>query len=145
MKAHRVSLFVLFAMVSGCMQSIQMQDVGRIEDVPKVTYNAYAYSSDGSRPYRAVLLINPESNVEVVPGSIQISHIPGSFESAMHFMQSGGKFTNINIRSVQFKGKPVGYLLTPVPFILAKVYHEVNLYEQDGKIHFSVSETQYTY
>jgi hypothetical protein len=120
-----------------------MEDVRMIDAIPKVSYITYVYSSGSDNKYRAVFLKSPESDLEVVPFSSNIMMTKGSFDDAMTFMRHGAGYRNVDVQSVLYKGKTIGYLLTQPRYVLGKEEIEPELYERAGKIYFSVSERFY--
>ena len=142
MKKFTTLFFIFLSVSAGCTQAIKTETVEEIGSIPKLTYTAYLYSSGAGERYRAVFLKNPESAGEVVPASSQIVQTAATFDDAMAFMQRG-VYKKVNVQSVQYLGKPVGYLLTHIVPPLRKEYLEVNVYSKGGKIYFSAWEKMY--
>jgi hypothetical protein len=71
----------------------------------------------------------------------------GTFEQAMIFMQRGIDYQSIVVEEVRYEGKTVGYLLTYryPPYSAKQGRREVNLYEKDGTIYFSVERQLFVY
>lgn len=135
------TLFLLFLLVlTGCTSAIQMQGIERLEGVPKDNYVTYLYSAGGAERFRAAFLKLPGSDAEVIPYSLQITKTTGTFEDAIAFMQRGPGYKKVDIQSVSYKGKQIGFLLTQPTYTLGRNYIEVNLFESGGKIYFSVWE-----
>jgi hypothetical protein len=103
----------------------------------------YQYSSGAGERIRAVLLKNPESDVEIVPYSTQITTAKGTMEDAYRFVHRGNIFRHTSMLGVSYKGKTIGYLITPQRHIFRRDEIEVNLFERGGKIYFSVYERTY--
>ncbi|MBI5075328.1 MAG: hypothetical protein HZB62_09245 [Nitrospirae bacterium] len=143
MKKYSVLFLLLSLMLAGCAQTVTTYGVGSIDTVPKTTYTLYEYSSGPAGLNRVILLKHPESTVEVVPYSAQISTLQGTPADAMHFMDRGRYYKHMPVLGVSHNGKTVGYLLGPVQHIFSRDSIEVNLFEREGKIYFSVFERTY--
>lgn len=81
------ALILLLLLVSGCVQAVQTELMGRYDAVPKLNYVTYLYSSGVGERLRTAFLKNPESDVEIVPYSVGIIKTSGTFDDAMAFMQ----------------------------------------------------------
>ena len=142
MKNLRNLMVILLVTSAGCAQTVQMQDVERVDSIPKTTYTAYFYAYGEADLFRAVLLKFPESDAEIVPYSVQIYQATSTFEDAMAFMHKGKGYKNVDVREVTHRGKTIGYLLTYRTYtgIFSRGSVEVQVYERGGKIYFGVRE-----
>jgi hypothetical protein len=136
-------LFSLFLIVStGCAQVIQTQRVERYETLEGKIYITYLYSSGPAERFRAVLLKDPDSDIDIVPFSVQISKVSRSFKDALSFMQGSRFYKRIDVKRVSYQGRPIGYLITQPtrhgPYSAGSI--EVNLFYRDGKVFFAVDE-----
>lgn len=143
MKKNTILFLLLSLMFAGCAQTVTTYGVGSIDTIPITTYTLYAYSAGPSGLNRAVLLKHPESTVEVVPYSAQISTLQGTPADAIHFMDRSRSYKHIPVIGVSHNGKPIGYLLGPAQHIFSRDSIEINLFERGGKIYFSVFERTY--
>ena len=137
-------IYVLaLAVLAGCVQTVTTYNIDDYKTVPKVVYTAYLYSSGIGERLRAVFLKSPETEVEIVPYSRQITTVKVTFSDALTFMEAVGDFKNISIEGVKYKEKTIGYLLTFSRPTSPRESIEVNVYERDGKIYFSVRERKH--
>jgi hypothetical protein len=143
MKYSKIIFPVMFAVLAGCAQAINTYGVGDIDAIPKVEYTAYHYSSGAGERLRAVFLKSPDSDIDVIPYSIQITTGKATPEEARKFMERGRYSKNIDYQGVTYKGKPIGYLLTYRYHSFSRDSIEINLFERDGKVYFSVWEKKY--
>ena len=97
-------------------------------------------SGEGGR-LRAVFLKAPDSDVEIVPYSIEMSKVESTFDDAMDFMTAFRKHKMVSVDEVIYKGTIIGYLLTHPTHSFQRVYIDVSLYERNGKIYFTVWES----
>ncbi|MDI6744760.1 MAG: hypothetical protein QMD07_05215 [Thermodesulfovibrionales bacterium] len=104
-----VLLLIVFA---GCVQTVTTYNIDDYKTVPKVVYTAHLYTSGIGERLRAVFLKSPETGVEIVPYSRQITTAKVTFSDALTFMEKVGDFKNISIQGVKYKDKTIGYLLT---------------------------------
>ena len=139
-KIKNLFLLLTLLLFTGCVQLIQTYNIENINSIPKVTYSTYLFMSGEAGRLRVAFLKNPESDIEIVPYSIQIINAIGSFQDAMDFMRKGSGYEDIEIQGVTYKGKTIGYLLTYSTHIFLKQLIEVNFFERNGKIYFSVRE-----
>jgi len=141
----RLSIIYVLALtaLAGCVQTVTTYNIDDYKMVPKVVYTAYLYSSGIGERLRTVFLKTPETDVEIVPYSIQITTAKVTFSDALTFMEKVGDFKNISIEGVKYKDKTIGYLLTFSRPTSPRESIEVNVYERDGKIYFSVTEKHY--
>jgi hypothetical protein len=143
--AAAVATFAVIAFSPGCAPtSLQTYKVFDYSTIAKKTYKLYAYSFGMGDRLRVVLLVNPESGTEVLPYSEGIVTTTGTFEDAMAYMKRG-VYSEIEVDSVAYKGRTIGYLLKYVErgVITDPVYLEPSLFERGGKIYFSVQEMIY--
>ncbi len=145
MKRLNVFLFVLLLALASCVQAVTTYGIKDTNSIPKSKYVLYQYSSGEGERYRAVLLKNPESGVEIVPYSVQITTSEGTPEEALSFMGKSGLSRNVYSEGITYKGRLIGYLLTFGRNIFAKESIEVDLYERGGKIYFEVKEKKEDY
>jgi len=136
-------LLLLSFFLTGCVQTVSTYSIGGVESLPKATYIQYQYSSGASERLRAVMLKNPESDVEIIPYSVQITTTRGSLEDAYHFLDRGISHRYISVLGVRYQEKTLGYLLVPEKHIFARDGIEATLYEKNGKVYFSVFERSY--
>ena len=83
---------------------------------------------------------NPDSDVEIVPYSVQITDASGTVDEALAFIKRGEGFKRMTFQRVDFNGKTVGYLLMTERHAFARKYIEVTFFERGGKIYFSQAE-----
>ena len=140
MKHSKLIFLVIVVVLAGCTQSINTYSVGDINAVPKIEYTAYFYSSGIGERLRAVFLKSPDSGVEIIPYSIQITTGKATPEEALEFMGKGKYYRNIDYHGITYKGRPIGYLFTNRYSSFSRDSIEVNLYEHGGKVYFSVLE-----
>lgn len=141
MNPIKILCFLIFLFPAGCMQAMQMQNIQRTDSIPDVTYAVYVYSAGAAERFRAAFLKSPESDVEVVAASSKIKQVSARFEDAMKFMQSGAGYIDVDVRSVTYNGKIIGYLLTQsVESALQRQMISVDLYGRGGKIYFWADE-----
>ena len=140
MKYSKLILPAMFAVLAGCVQAINTYGIGDFNAIPKVEYTAYQYSSGVGERLRAVFLKSPDSDVDVIPYSIQMTIGKATPEEARKFMERGGHFRNIEYQGVTYKGKPIGYLFTYRYHSFSRDSIEINLFERGGKVYFSVWE-----
>ncbi|TAN40041.1 MAG: hypothetical protein EPN25_09040 [Nitrospirae bacterium] len=143
MKRSRLILLVMVAALAGCIQSIALNDAGDLAAIPAIDYTAYWYSSGEGESLRAVFLKIPESGVEVIPYSVQITTGRTTPGEARSFMARGSHNRNVNSQSVSYKGKPIGYLFTNAYHSFSRDTVEVSLFERDGKVYLSVWEKKH--
>lgn len=143
MKCSKLLLITVLAVLAGCIQAIDMYSIRDIDSIPQMEYTAYLYSSGEGEVLRAVFLKNPDSGIEVVPYSIQIATAKGTPADALKFMERGSSAGQIECQGVTYKGKPIGYLLTRRYYGFSSESIEINLYEREGKVYFSVSEKKH--
>lgn len=106
-----------------------------------MTYVMYVFSTGETERFRAAFLKSPESDVEVVAASSQIIEARGSFEDGMKFMRGGAGYRDVDVQSVTYNGKIIGYLLTQsVVSALQRQRLSVNVYERGGRIYFWAEE-----
>lgn len=142
---RRLSIICVLSLIvlAGCMQAVSTYNIDDYKTVPKVVYTAYLYSSGIGERLRAVFLKSPETDVEIVPYSRQITTAKVTFSDALTFMEKAGDFKNISIQGVKYKEKTIGYLLTFTRPLSPRESIEADVYERDGKIYFSVREKRY--
>ncbi|MDH5202031.1 MAG: hypothetical protein OEZ31_02615 [Nitrospirota bacterium] len=143
-KLKNLFLLITLLLFTGCAQLIQTYNIESADSIPKVTYSTYLFISGEAGRLRVAFLKNPESDIEVVPYSLQIMNTIGSFQDAMDFMRKGSGYKDIEIQGVTYKGKTIGYLLTYSTHIFLKQLIEVDFFERNGKIYFSVQEKTIT-
>lgn len=143
MKCSKLIFPAMFAVLAGCVQAINTYGVGDFNAIPKVEYTAYQYSSGAGEGLRAVFLKSPDSDVDIIPYSIQITTGKATPEEARKFMEKGSHFRNIEYQGVTYKGKPIGYLFTYGYHSFSRDSIEINLFERGGKVYFSVWEKTY--
>ena len=142
---RRLSIIAVLslAMLAGCVQAVSTYTIDDFKTIPKVVYTAYLYSSGIGERLRAVFLKTPETDVEIVPYSRQITTAKVTFSDALTFMEKVGDFRNISIQGVKYKEKTIGYLLTFARPLSPRESIEADVYERDGKIYFAVKEKRY--
>lgn len=131
------------AVIAGCVQTVTTYNIDDYKTVPKVVYTAYLYSSGIGERLRAVFLKSPETDVEIVPYSRQITTAKVTFDDALTFMEKAGDFKNVSIQGVKYKEKTIGYLLTFARPLSPRESIEVDVHERNGKIYFAVKEKHY--
>ncbi len=134
-----IKLIILLAVVA-CARSVNIAGVGSIDSIPKATYTMYKYVAPSTPQLRAAFLKSPDSDVEIVPYSVQITAATATPDEALASLEKGPGFKRISFYRVEFRGKTIGYLLLPERHSFARRYIEVNLYERGGKILFVPSE-----
>jgi hypothetical protein len=131
----------IFLFAAGCMQAIHMQTLTRTNSIPDVNYAVYAFSTGEGERFRVAFLKSPESDVEVVALSRKMGQARGTFEDAMRFVQSGAGYRDVDVQSVTYNGKIIGYLLTQSAVSgLQRQRLAVDVYERGGKIYFWADE-----
>jgi hypothetical protein len=142
MKHIRYTIFLLIVLISACAYPVSSIRLEEADTIPQKRFETYLYSAGIAETFRAVLLKDPDSPVEVVPYTVQIRKAIGTFDDAMLFVSRGRLYKGVHVRSVLYNGERVGYLLTQLrsygPYYMG--YIEVNLFERSGKIYFSVDE-----
>src|SRR5574340_645811 len=131
MKHSKLIFLMIVAVLAGCTQSITTSSVGDIDAMPKIEYTAYFYSSGIGEGLRAVFLKSPDSAVEIIPYSIQISTGKATLEEALKFMGKGRYYRHINCHGISYKGKPIGYLLSYGYSSFSRDSIEINLDERN--------------
>ena len=86
MKHSKLIFLVIVIVLAGCTQSINTYSVGDITAMPKIEYTAYFYSSGIGEGLRAIFLKSPDSDVDIIPYSIQITTGKATPEEALEFM-----------------------------------------------------------
>lgn len=143
MRRLRVICVLSLIALAGCVQAVSTYNIDDFKTVPKVVYTAYLYSSGIGERLRAVFLKSPETDVEIVPYSRQITTAKVTFDDALTFMEKAGDFKNISMQGVKYKEKTIGYLLTFTMPLSPRESIEADVYERDGKIYFAVKEKHY--
>jgi hypothetical protein len=108
--------------------------------MPKIEYTAYFYSSGVGEGLRAVFLKSPDSDIEIIPYSVQITTGKATLEEALKFMEKGRYYRNIDSHGIAYKGKLIGYLFTYRYSSFSRDSIEINLFDRGGKVYFSVLE-----
>jgi hypothetical protein len=140
MKHSKLIFLVIVTVLTGCTQAINTYSVGDINAIPKIDYTAYFYSSGAGEELRAAFLKSPDSDIDIIPYSIQITTGKATPEEALKFMEKGRHYRNIDHHGITFKDKPIGYLFTYRYSSFSRDSIEINLYERGGKVYFSVLE-----
>jgi hypothetical protein len=143
MRRLRIIAVLSLAVLAGCVQAVSTYNIDDYKTVPKVVYTAYLYSSGIGERLRAVFLKSPETEVEIVPYSRQITTVKVTFSDTLTFMEKAGDYRNISIQGVKYKEKTIGYLLTFARPLSPRESIEADVYERNGKIYFSVREKRY--
>jgi hypothetical protein len=145
MKQRVISFLFLSVFLAGCARTVPVStySLGSIDSPPATTYTMYQYSSGSGERLRAVLLKHPESNVEIVPYSVQIVETKGSLEDAYRFMDRGNLFKHTSVLGVTYQGKTIGYLMEHRRHTFSRDSIETDFFERDGKVYFSVIERRY--
>ncbi len=133
----------MLAVLAGCIQAIDTYSIRDINSIPQIEYTAYLYSSGEGEVLRAVFLTNPDSGIEVIPYSIQITTAKGTPADALKFMEKSSSSRQIECQGVNYKGKLIGYLLTHGYHSFSRDSIGINLHEREGKVYFSVWEKRY--
>ena len=145
MKQRIISIFLLSVFFAGCaVRTVSTHSLGSIDLPPATIYTMYQYSSGAGGHLRAVFLKHPESDVEIVPYSVQIDEKKGTLEDAYRFMDKGYFFKNTSVLGVSYKGKTIGYLMENRQHIFSRDEIRVDLFERHGKVYFSVTERLYS-
>lgn len=142
MKNLILLLFAVSFLLAGCAQTVVTTRINDYKGSPDVTYETYVYVSGESGRLRAVFLKIPETAVEIVPYSIEITKVESTFNAAMDFMSTHRKHKMVRIDEVRYKGDLIGYLLMHPVHSFQRVYIEVSLYERNGKIYFSIWQSE---
>ena len=140
MKHSKLIFLVIVIVLAGCTQSINTYSVGDITAMPKIEYTAYFYSSGIGEGLRAIFLKSPDSDVDIIPYSIQITTGKATLEEAFKFMEKGRYYRNVDSHGIAYKGKLIGYLFTYRYSSFSRDSIEINLSERGGKVYFSVLE-----
>src|SRR4030065_1015703 len=112
MKHSKLIFLVIVIVLAGCTQSINTYSVGDITAMPKIEYTAYFYSSGIGEGLRAAFLKSPDSDIDVIPYSIQITTGKATPEEVLRFMEKGKHYRNIDYQGITYKDKLIGYLFT---------------------------------
>lgn len=136
-------LLLLSFFLSACAQTVSTYSLGVSDTIPKSTYTQYQYSSGVNQRLRAVFLKNPESDIEIIPYSVQIETIKGSLDDAYNFLDRGIGHRHISVQGVRYQGKTIGYLMVLEKHMFSRDEMGITLYEKNGKVYFSVSERTY--
>jgi len=140
MKHSKLIFLVIVVGLAGCAQVISTNSAGDINAMQKIEYTAYFYSSGVGEGLRAAFLKSPDSDIEIIPYSVQITTGKATLEEALKFMEKGRYYRNIDYRGITYKGKPIGYLFTYRYSSFSRDSIEINLFERGGKVYFSVLE-----
>lgn len=139
-------LVVLVSVVSmsliGCsLTPLQTYTLANYHSVAAMKYTLYLYSSG---QLKAVFLKSPEANVEVLAYSPEIIQASGTPEDVMAFMRRG-IYRNIDVKSVEFKDKVIGYLFTyrEIGVTAGPSYLVVDLFERNDKIFLDINIRNY--
>ena len=143
MKKKFIWLMVAALSLSGCAQSVSTFAIKGIDSPSTTAYTMYQYSSGAGERLRAVLLKNPESDVEIIPYSVQITTTKGTLDDGYRFMERGNIYRQTSMLGVSYKGKTIGYLITSQKHMFSRDAIDVSLFERDGKVYFSVYEQTY--
>ncbi|UCE79540.1 MAG: hypothetical protein JSV13_02605 [Nitrospiraceae bacterium] len=138
----RNTIFLLLVLASACAYSVSSIRLEEVDTIPQKSFETYLYSAGFGEIFRAILLKDPDSLVEIVPYTVQIRKATGTFDDAILFMSRGRLYKRVHVQSIMYKGEKIGYLLTQPrkygPYNIG--YVEVNLFERSGKIYFDVDE-----
>ena len=145
LRSIRVLFLISLLAFLGCAQAVSTFTLRDHDSIPKTSYTTYLYSAGSAEKLRAVFLKSPETDVEIVPYSIQIITASGTLQDALNFMEKTAAYRRVNFQGVTYKGKTIGYLLTYDQPIFARESIEVNLFERNGKVYFSVTEKRFDY
>ena len=140
MKHSKLIFLVIVVVLTGCTQAISTYSGADINAMQKIEYTAYFYSSGVGEGLRAVFLKSPDSDIDIVPYSIQITTGKATLEEALKFMEKGRYYRNIDSHGIAYKGKLIGYLFTYRYSSFSRDSIEINLFERGGKVYFSVLE-----
>jgi hypothetical protein len=146
MKTTNIFVCLCVLVLAGCVPSIQLQHVESFGSIPDIPLTTYQYSGGPSEMFRAVVLKDPESSVEIIPFSLQFIATKGTFNDALAFMAKGKYRHRIIVQDIIYKGETIGYLLAQ-PKSYGPVYMgttEINLFERRGRIFVTVDE-QFNY
>ncbi len=141
MKSLKV-LFLALLLGAGCAQVMSTATLDSMSSVPEAAYTAYMFRSDAGEKLRVIFLRSPDSDVEVVPYSLQIATAKSTAQEALVFLEAEKPDYTLSIKSVHFNGKIVGYLLTSAQRSAAQ-FTEISLFARGGKIYFSISRPGY--
>jgi hypothetical protein len=136
-------LLLLSFFLSACAQTVSTYSLGSSDSLPISTYTQYQYSSGASGRLRAVLLKNPESDIEIIPYSVQIETTKGSLDDAYNFLDRGIGHRQISVQGVRYQEKTIGYLMVLEKHIFSRDQIDITLYEKNGKVYFFVLERTY--
>jgi hypothetical protein len=131
-------VFVLI-ILAGCTQSINRTELSSGIKIPPISYEAYFYVEGSRDKSRAVLLKHPDAKIEVAAESAQITPTTATFAQAMAYMNEVRGLRRVNIEVINFKGKPIGYLLAYQEVnqnVLSGSEIHIDLYEMNGKLYF---------
>jgi len=67
----------------------------------------------------------------------------GTLDDAMHFLDRGLLYRHISMLGVSYQGRTIGYLLGPERRMFSRDDIEIGLYENNGKVYFTVYEKIY--
>ena len=145
MKYLNLFLLLVSLAFSGCAQTVSTHGMKDINSIPMTKHTLYLYSSGEGERFRVVLMKSPESDIEIVPYSVQITTVSGTLEDAVFFMKKSRIYKDISFERVTYKSKLIGYLLTFGRSTFAQESIEVDLYERAGKVYFAVQEKKSDY
>jgi hypothetical protein len=140
MKNSKLIFLVIVVVLAGCTQAISTYSVGDINAMQKIEYTAYFYSSGVGEGLRAVFLKSSDSDIEIIPYSIQMTTGKATLEETLKFMEKGRYYRNIDYHGIAYKGKLIGYLFTYRYSSFSRDSIEINLFDRGGKVYFSVLE-----
>ena len=140
MKKMRIGLLLLVLTAFACARAITTAGVGTVDSIPKTAYDMYLYTAPTTEQLRAVFLKDPDSQVEVVPYSVQITAASGTVDDAVAFIKRGAGYRRLSFERVYFNGRPAGYLFMTEQHSFARKHIEVTFFERGGKIYFSPDE-----
>ncbi len=140
MKIIRIATLLLFLPVIACTKAVTTVGVADPNSIPEAVYTMYLYVAPATPQLRAVFMKNPDTGVEIVPFSVQITAATGTAGDALAFIDGGPGFKQVSFQRVELRGKTIGYLLVPRRHSFARRHIEVNFYERSGKIYFVPSE-----
>jgi hypothetical protein len=138
---NKLFLFLILPFLfAGCVQNVRTAELNPKERIPSNTYEAYFFVAGSGDKSRAVFLIEPDSGVEVLPYSSDITSTTSSYPEAMNYMKEKRGMRPISTQKVFYKDKFIGYLLTYEKERVDREEMTVNVFEKGGKVYFSARE-----
>jgi hypothetical protein len=140
MMIKRLTLVLMLLILTGCTQNLKKTELSANEKIPSISYEAYFYVEGSGNKARAVLLILPDAKVNVEAESHQVTATTATYGEALSYMNQVKDMRRVNTEALQYKDRPLGYLLTYsadiTPTTLIGTQIIIQLYERNNTIFF---------